>query len=162
MKQIKFDIKLVALIFVTVFLVGAIFVVFNSLMQEEKGRDFVPVATTQTKAAPVTYSKDVVLLPTTVPAPTAETSAPSLASSPTPVLVAKIEPSLSVEITPTPTETIIAKVSVTPSPIQEATQSSELTAVPTKTAVLPSAGSIQFPVLIFASAFLLIIFAFLF
>ncbi len=158
MKQIKFDLKTLILIFFTIFLVGAIFVVFNNLMQEEEGKDFVPIATTQTKAAPVTYSKDVVLLPTTIPAPTIED--PLL--SPTPTLVVEAEPTQAAEEEPTPTEMIIAKISVTPLPTEEATQSSELTTVPTKTAVLPSAGSVQFPVLVFASAFLLIIFAFLF
>lgn len=164
MKQIKFDIKLLALIFVTVFLAGAIIVVFRTLTQEEKGKDFVPVATTQTKAAPVTYSKDIVLAPTTAAIPTAEAPvpspsptislAPSPSVSPTAALIAKADP--------TPTEVIIAKVSATPSPTKEASQSASPTVVPTKTASLPSAGSVQFPVLIFASAFLLIMFAFLF
>lgn len=162
MKQIKFDIKTFIFIFFTIFLAGAIFFVFKSLTQEEKGRDFVPVATTQTKAAPVTYSKDVVLLPTTVIAPVAEAPPPSLTPSPTPILVEKIEPTPSVRTTPTPTETIIAKVSTTPFPTKEATQSAKPTTAPTKAAALPSAGSIQFPAFIFTSAFLLIIFAFLF
>jgi hypothetical protein len=143
----KSKIATILLIFVTIFLIGAIFYISTLLTtsNESKTSQIVP---RKTKAASITYSKLIALNQVT-PEPTQ-----TPITEPTDQVSAFEETML----TPTPTETVLAYVSTdTASSEAEAT-----TQVPTSVKDLPDAGFVYNGLIIFAAAMVLVFFSFLF
>jgi len=151
------------LVFVTVFLIGAIFYISTLLTSETKSETQTSqIAPRKTKAASVTYSKLIVLNevapePTLIPSPTImEEEQESVAFSQT-----QTEEEIVETPSPTPTETILAYVN--PTTTEEATSEAETTTLtPTKVQNLPDTGFIYNGLIIFAAAMVLVFFSFLF
>jgi hypothetical protein len=151
----------VALIIMTIFLIGTIFYFSYLLMQNPSGQsNSSAVAPKKTKAQVVNSEKFVALnqtnnfsptaqlSPTLTPLTTAETS---LSETPTPLNTEE----------PTPTEIILAK---TISPTGSSTNSAYFspTLSPTKVERLPTTGYLNYNLIIFGSAIFLIFYSFIF
>ncbi len=140
--------------FVTIFLIGAIFYISTLLTSSDENKTS-QVAPRKTKAANVTYSKLIALNQITPEITPTPTSTETLASSET-------TETLTETPTPTPTETVLAYAnpSVTGSASPGASLTTTLT--PTKVKDLPDAGFVYNGLIIFAAAMVLVFFSFLF
>ena len=149
-------------IFITIFLVGAIF--YISTLLNNNGNMTSSVVPKKAKAANITYSKLIALnqseSPTTVPDSSPENGATSSPSEQR-QLMAPTTPVTPGAQTPVPSETILAYAN----PSVTATQPVEnntTTISPTKVTTMPETGYVYNGLIIFAASMVLVFFAFLF
>jgi len=147
----------VALIIMTIALIGAIFYFSYLLMQNPSGQsNSSAVAPKKTKAQVVNSEKFIALNQTNKFSPTPQLS-PTLIPSTTPEISLSETPTPLNTEEPTPTEIILAKaVSLTPSP----TNNSYLS--PTEIEKIPETGYLNYNLLIFGMAIFLIFYSFIF
>jgi cytochrome c biogenesis factor len=170
MFQDKSKITTGLLIFMTIFLIGAIFYISNLLISGDNETKTSAVAPRKTKAANVTYSK-LIALNNISPEPTltptlAPTSTPAVSTTPatsSEINKSFVEAGGTTEApTPTPTEIILAYAN--PSVTGEASSEAGITStiIPTKVKDLPDTGFVYNGLIIFAAAMVLVFFSFLF
>lgn len=160
------------LIFVTVFLVGAIFYISTLLTSgTESETQTSQIAPRKTKAANVTYSKlialnevtpDPELTPTPTEEESQETASEQTSISGETFSQPETEGEIEEALTPTPTETVLAYVNPTTTEDASAEASTTVTQTPTKVQDLPDAGFVYNGLIIFAAAMVLVFFSFLF
>ena len=147
----------VALIIMTIALIGAIFYFIYLLMQNPSGQsNSSAVAPKKTKAQVVNSEKFIALNQTNKFSPTPQLS-PTLIPSTTPETSLSETPTPLNTEEPTPTEIILAKaISLIPSP----TNNSYLS--PTEIEKIPETGYLNYNLIIFGSAIFLIFYSFIF
>jgi len=160
MKKEKF--AALALIIMTVFLIGAIFYFSYLLMESPSGNSTSSaVAPKKTKAQVVNSERFVALNQINNPSPTSSTisSSPTISDSTSPT-VSLSETSSATEteaILPSPTEIILAKANPSLKP-----QSTSKTPSPTNLKKLPDSGYLKYNLIIFGAAIFLIFYSFIF
>lgn len=149
--------------FVTIFLIGAIFYI-SILLTSGDENNTSAVAPRKTKAANVTYSKLIALnqvTPEITLTPTPTVASEEVAStSKTESITETPIPTLT--LTPTPTETVLAYANPTVTGTASLEADITTTLTPTKVKNLPDTGFIYNGLIIFAAAMVLVFFSFLF
>lgn len=169
MQKKKPKIITIFFIFITIFLIGAIFYISKLLNGNENTAS--SVAPKKAKAANITYSKLIALnqsdAPTSAPNPSVDSGITPSSSDQRGLLGPTTAPTSGAQTTPgvqtpAPSETILAYANPSVSVTQPVEYNSTTTISPTKVTSMPETGYVYNGLIIFAASMVLVFFSFLF